>query len=427
MKILAIYRHYWPDATPYARILRLILEHLAARGHDVAVYTAQPSYNDIRQPRQPWRETLGGVQVRRIRLLPERKRFPLFRAVNFAYFLVRAAVHAMVGRRYDLVIANSHPPVAMGCVLRWIHKLKGTPYVVHCQDIHPESAMLAGKLRRGLVFRWLRRLDSAACRDAQKVVVLSQDMLESLATRGLPIDNVVTINNPPLPGEHAGRVQLPAEFEGEPGRVRLLFAGNLGHFQGLDRLIEAMRQLSDSVPAQLILMGEGAAKQALIEQAGELVGKQVVFVPHQPVETALAAIRASDYGIVSLLPDVYRYAFPSKSMMYLSAGCPLVAVIEPDSELARTVRDHDLGYVAANRSVEDLAEAIATAATERGRWTPSRRQEIAQFASRLYGRDRMLAAWDLIVPPAQSAATGGGRPEGGGTAVRQRHSCRVTR
>src|SRR5262245_42542257 len=102
MRILAIYRHYWPDSTPYARILRTLLEHLAATGHQTAVFTGQPSYNGVRHPRQPWRETLNSVEVERVFLLPERKSRRLARVLNWTYFLARAILHATVGRRYDL-------------------------------------------------------------------------------------------------------------------------------------------------------------------------------------------------------------------------------------------------------------------------------------------------------------------------------------
>ena len=52
MKICSIYRHYWPDTTPYARLLRPILESRVLAGdevedaavpeHDVGGLVAEP-------------------------------------------------------------------------------------------------------------------------------------------------------------------------------------------------------------------------------------------------------------------------------------------------------------------------------------------------------------------------------------------------
>ncbi|HEY3392510.1 MAG TPA: glycosyltransferase family 4 protein [Lacipirellulaceae bacterium] len=397
MRILAIYRHYWPDTPPYARILRSILEHLAAGDHETTVYAAQPSYNDIRQPPQPWRENVGGVEIRRIRLLPERKQRRLARAINAMYFSLRAVLHAVVGRRYDLVIANSQPPVLMGCALRLVCLLTGTPYIYHCQDLHPESALLAGDLKRGWLYRLLARCDSAACRRAQRVVVLSRDMADALEARGLPIRNVSIINNPPLEFDPAARPALPPPLDEPVDCARFLFAGNIGRFQGLERLVAAARLAAGRVPFQLIFMGEGVARRELVALAGDLLGRRIIFLPHQPLETAIAAMRVCDFGVVSLSANVYRFAYPSKSIMYLSAGCPLLALVEPESELAKTIERYGLGYVAASRSVAHIAETIVKAVAGRGKWVPERRLQIEQVCRELYDQKRMLAAWDGLI------------------------------
>jgi glycosyltransferase involved in cell wall biosynthesis len=397
MRILAIYRHYWPDAAPYARILRTIVEHCAAEGHETAVFTAQPTYNDVRHPRQPWREKLGGVEVRRIRLLPERKEWRVVRAINFLLFLTRAVLHAVFGRRYDLVIANSHPPVLMGCALRVIHAIRGTRYIYHCQDLHPESAALAGDLQYGRLYERLLRWDAKTCDKADRVVVLSRDMADEILARGLTLDNVSIINNPPLAADAIARPKLPPPLDDRIDTVRFLFAGNLGRFQGLERLVAAARLIAGRVPFQLIFMGEGSAKRELTALAGELLGSRIVFVPQQPLGTALAAMRVCDYGVVSLMPNVYRFAYPSKSMTYLSAGCPIVALVEQQSELAETIKNHQLGYVAPSRSVTEIAETLVKAVAEAPAWNVERRWRIENTCADLFGTKRMLAEWDRIL------------------------------
>jgi colanic acid biosynthesis glycosyl transferase WcaI len=397
MRILAIYRHYSPDTAPYARILGAIVEHLADLGHEASVFTAQPGYNDFRQPAQPRREVLRGVDVRRIRLLPEKKRWRMVRLLNFLYFLARAVWHASIGHRYDLVIANSHPPVLMGCALRFIRAFRGTPYIYHCQDLHPEAAALAGDLKRGWLYRRMLRWDTETCRRARRAVVLSQDMADSVAARGLPAENVCIINNPPLPIASCARPALSIPFNDESGAVRFLFAGNLGRFQGLERLVAAARLIAPRVNMQVIFMGEGSVKSELVAMAGDLLGRRIIFIRQQTVETALAAMEACDFGIVSLAANVYRFAYPSKSMMYLSAGCPIVALVERESELAQTIEHHGLGYVAPNRSVAGIAETMLKAVVQRAAWTIERRDQIAQTAESLFGHARMLHAWDQVI------------------------------
>ena len=66
MRILIIYRHFWPDSPPYASLLRSIAGRLVRDGHQVEIWTEQPGYKsaDTRK-RAPRREQLDGIRVER--------------------------------------------------------------------------------------------------------------------------------------------------------------------------------------------------------------------------------------------------------------------------------------------------------------------------------------------------------------------------
>ncbi len=395
MRVLIVYRHYWPDTTPYARLSRAIAERLAARGHRVTVLTGQPSYSDASKAKAPWREALGGVGVERVGLLPERKRWRLVRGVNFAWFLLRAVVHASLGRRYDLVIANSHPPIAIGVALRIIRRLKGTPFVLHLQDLHPEAQCVVGTLRPGWRQRLLLSIETANCRAASRLVTLSDDMRQTLLDRGLPGSLIRVANNSPLDTASDAEATAPKEITQAPGPT-MLFAGNLGRFQALPTLIDAMRLLPTSLGARLVLMGDGALRDTLRQRAAGLVGESVFFIDQQPVETAAAAMRAADLAIVSLAPGMTKVAYPSKAAMCLSQGCPLLAVVDADSELAHAVRGFGLGTVAEGDSAEQVAASMTQALVSRTPRVEGERGRIARVAASMFGREKMLAAWEEV-------------------------------
>ena len=158
------------------------------------VVAGQPAYNDIKHAKQPCREMLGGVEVRRMSLLPERKWLAPLRTLNFLLFLSRACFHAFINR-YDIILASSNPPVISGMALRLISRVTKTPFIYHCQDLHPECATLVGKLTNERLNRKLSQIDSKTCQHAARTVVLSKDMLQTIRDRGLNGDNVRIINN----------------------------------------------------------------------------------------------------------------------------------------------------------------------------------------------------------------------------------------
>lgn len=399
MRILAIYKHYWPDTTPYARILRSILERWAADGHDARVLSAQPGYNDIRQAEQPWRETLGGVQVTRLRIPREVKGSLPRRLASFLVFLGRAAWSACTGPRADVILVNVHPPFLMGLTCRLIKAVRKVPYIYHCQDLHPESGRAAGQLAGGLRYRVLRWLDTGNCRAAQRIVTLSPDMVQTLVERGLEPGKIVVINNFILDaGPAAADEPSPVSTMARSGRSDfvVLFAGNLGRYQALDRVLAAARLLADERGIRFLFMGEGAAKADLQRQAGDLVGRTVFFSPFQPLPVAVRAMEEADLALVSLGQGVHKVAFPSKTMMVLAAGCPVLAVIEPESSLARAVLAHGLGLTCGQDDPAGIAAAVRRARDERLEWR-RRRPEIAAWAQAEYGREQTLDRWSRLV------------------------------
>ena len=394
MRILAIYRHYWPDATPYARLLKAILEEQVREGHEVEVFCGQPGYNDVAVPRQPASTTLHGVTVRRAALLPERKHWRLVRLLNAGLFLLQAIVHAVLGQRPDLIVANTHPPVLIGLALRILRRLTGAEFILHAQDIHPEGALLAGDLRPTPLAALARLSDTKSCNAALRVVTLSEDMRETLLRRKTYRgENIVVLNNFAIE-RPASALGLATEVE-EDGKFRVLFAGNLGRFQALERIIDAVRLVSERVPLELTFLGAGGKREQLKRQAADL-GTRVRFVPYQSPERAVALMEQAHLAVVSLERGVFRIAYPSKTMTYLAAGCPLFAIVERESQLAAETLEHHLGYVPAATSPEAIAQSLELAWSDRRRWSPGERARLAVRGEALFGRTQALRAWSEL-------------------------------
>ncbi|MDP8978708.1 MAG: glycosyltransferase family 4 protein, partial [Actinomycetota bacterium] len=367
MNILLVHRHFWPDVPTYPLLLRLLGRHLRAEGHAVTVLSTQPSYNGAyRGPRPPGREWLDGVDVHRLALLPERGRARAARVLNAGLFVLTVTAHILVrGGRYDVVVVSTLPPVAMGAAVRVVTGMRGLGYVYHCLDIHPEAAVQGGLLPDGVRLRALRGIDRRTCDRARAVVVLSEDMRRTLLARGGAADNIHVINNPvaheaddPRPAEETGEPVPPGPCPDGADPLVVLFAGNLGRFQGLEHVVDAAGTLAHRADIRFVFLGAGRAREDLERRAGALVGRTVIFLDHRPVAEASRLMRRADLGIVSLRPGVIHVAFPSKTMQYLQAGCRVLAVVEPDSELARFVRRERVGRTVAPGDPAGIARAV---------------------------------------------------------------------
>lgn len=392
-RVLAVHRYYWPDTPPYASLLRRIVASWAATV-DVDVLTAQPSYKSESEPRQPRREVMDGAVVRRLRLRSEVGR-PVRRIVN-SLRMGWSIFWRSASGRYDTVMVSTMPPVVPGVAASLGCRISGARLFYHCMDLHPEVGRISGEFSHPLVYRVLLRLDSATCRQADTVIVLSKDMADAVRARpGCANARIEVVNNfalpsgsefvePPLPGTEC---------------VRLLFAGNVGRFQGLETVIEAMhrRAARGRNDVEFVVLGTGAALPDLQARAMEGPARgQVRFVPHQPVEVAKAAMRQSDIGLVALIPGIHRYVFPSKTMTYLEQGLPLLVVVEQSSALAETVATEGIGWSVAPGQPEAL-EAVLDRLAENRDTLKHVSARAESFADREFSADWILRRWEVLL------------------------------
>lgn len=394
MRVVLIHRYFWPDSAPYANILRLLAARLGDDGHDVQVLTCQPSYRSPGPQRAPGREPLGSrVMVRRWRVLPDR-RSTTAKMVNLVLFCARLLTMGFRLGKADVVMAASTPPVAVAWVGSWLARRSEARFVYHKQDIYPDVAVAAGLLRSAWLATLLRRVDARTERRADRVVVLSRDMAATVRDRGVEKDRIVTINNfDPWTcgGPAAEPPQGPTARAGGP--LRVAFAGTLGRFQNIETIIAAMVILRDDPTIAFHFFGDGPLRAPLERQVATRGLTNTRLYGYRPPQEVADFLRTqADLGIVSLLPGVIRAAYPSRTMSYLRQGCPVLALVDGNSELAEMLVGSGAGIQVEPVGADRLAETIQRLARKPGDLLAARSRAAALYHAR-FDVNQQLDRW----------------------------------
>ena len=399
LKIQFVHRFFWPDSAPVAAILRAICETLEDEGHELSVLTSQPCYKpELEIPAEPKKQEIGSIKIRRISL-PKEKRGARFRKLfNMMLFEFVAGLRVLFGPKKDVIVALSFPPVVNGCLFSWIAKLRGSDFYYHIMDIHPESSFYGGHMKDGLLYRIARGIDARTCRRAKRTIVLSKDMETTVRQRpGLEnLDNIRVIANFNIPDYGDDDLKVPEQYRKDPSKFRLTFAGNIGNFQAIPNLVEAAKLLADHEHIEWVFLGEGAMKKKAIELAGDCLDKTIRFFPHQSAAVADAIMQESDLGIVSLSAGIIRFANPCKTSSYLSLGCPLLLVVEPDSGLYQTTLQSGIGIVCPPDDPQQLADAVL-AASQNDEELEGMRTRSLEYAKNNLQRDVLLDKWRVLI------------------------------
>jgi len=338
----------------------------------------------------PGRERLGELDVRRLWVFRENRTSPAVRALNVGIYGVGLFAHIM-WRRPDVVSASTFPPVFAGWMASLACRLTGSRFIYHMQDIHPEvSQILGDQLGGNLLAGVLRWLDNQTLRRSSAIVVLSEDMADTLRARGLGALPITVINNFALDTFGAEEAP-PSELRKPKGQRRVIFAGNLGRFQNLPRLVEGIVQhLETEADLELLLLGDGSALSELKRRWG--AHPQVKFGPFLPIAQAKVLMAEADVGLVSLQKDIYKVAYPSKVLTYLALGLPILALVEPQSNLSQQLEREGLGCTPVDSSPEAIAATL-----EKLLKAPERRAATKRWYEANGARDKVLSHWEALI------------------------------
>lgn len=393
MKILLTHRYFAPDTPPYASMLDSIARGLSKAGHDVRVFSTLPSYKTGSGIAALKRETRDGLTIHRIRTLSENRGGAL-RALNALWYAL-ALFTEILRVRPDAVHAATFPPIIAGWVASLAARLIGARFVYHMQDVHPEVSLYSsGAMGRGLALKIARWADNATLRRASQIVVLSEDMKNTVLDRGgASADKIRIINNfLPEAGPATADVTAPSPSD---GALTIIFAGNIGGFQGLNAVIEAAHMTADLSDLHYWFVGDGSMQSRLIEQAGALKDQTIFFTPFQPHAVAQEMIRQADLALAALSPSIFRVSYPSKVLTYLALGAPILAIVEPESELSRMIEAEKIGFSASPGDAAGIAKAARLAWDKRDDLSAYGARGEALYADR-FSLARALDHWCAV-------------------------------
>ncbi len=328
-----------PEPTGVGIVSTVWARELQALGHRVRVVAAHPHYPEPRWGHsvRPYREVRSGIEVLRLPLYIGRAttRQRLMQEVSF---LAAQSAAAPFLRRPDVLVSvsPSFPALLPGIGYA---RTRRVPWVLWLHDLLPDGAMATGILNDGNVaIRAARRLELAAYREADRIVVLSTRFTENLLAKGVPQGKIELIYDP------ATRVPTRLAEPGSGPGLRLLSMGNIGFSQGLAPLVRAFEDPIAGAPprATLTITGTGvAAEDVRVEVRSERVAMPGL-VSDERLERELTG---ADIGLVTQQYDGGEFNIPSKLMNFMAYGLPVLAVVNPSGEVARLVREAGGGWV----------------------------------------------------------------------------------
>src|SRR2546421_1594776 len=188
-RLLVLNQYYWPGIEATAQLLTELCEALS-EDLDVKVVTGQLHGQET----QPHRSVRNGVEIVRVPSTSFERSKLFARASNYATYLTSALLRGLRGRRPDVVLCMTDPPIVANVALLVARRFRA-PLVVISQDVFPEIAVQLKRLENPVVMSLLRGLVGLYLRRAGRIGAIGGTMRRRLEEKGAPAERVHVIPN----------------------------------------------------------------------------------------------------------------------------------------------------------------------------------------------------------------------------------------
>jgi len=344
-------------------------EKMAEEGMEMELYCPTPtrgiSYEVRKKYKKIRKESMykGKLHVHRFPLYGEGK-VTILRA--FRYFF-QTFIHFFFGvfgkdaRKCNVLFISSTPPIqgAMGAIVKKFRKI---PLIYNLQDIFPDSLVNNGLAKKDS-FLWKvgRILENFTYKNADKIIVISEDFKKNIIAKGVPEEKIVVIYNWV---DQNAVIDISREknklfdiYGLDRSKFYVTYNGNIGMSQNMDMLLEVAESFLPIKEIQFVLVGNGAyldqVKNIIIRKELE----NVHLIPFQPYEDISHVFSLGDISLVISKPGTGSASVPSKTWSIMSASRAVLANFD-ENELKSIINDYKCGLFTKAGDIKAFKDAI---------------------------------------------------------------------
>lgn len=339
MRILILTQYFPPETgAPQNRLGDLALR-LKAKGVKVDVFTAMPNYPKMEvydgyKGKLFMRDEWQGLRVFRSWIYVSKKRGVIARLLNYFSFTFSSLFFGLFALgRYDYIVCES-PPLFTGISAYLLCKAKRAKLIFNVSDLWPESAEKLGIITNKSLLGIATKLEEFLYRKSVLIPVQTQGIRDNIKQR-FPNKNVYWLPN----GVDTGFWKPEAydtSWRSKNGYTQtdflVVYAGIIGHAQGLDVVLEAAAILKNNPSIKFILVGDGPEKARLDNLKATMQLSNVHFTGAVNKADMPYIIQAANAAVVPLKKlDLFLGAIPSKIFENLAFEKPLLLGVDGEA------------------------------------------------------------------------------------------------
>jgi glycosyltransferase involved in cell wall biosynthesis len=367
MRVLFLSDNFPPETNAPATRTYEHTRRWVRAGAKVTVVTTQPNFPAGKlfpgyRNRLFQREWMDGIEVIRVWTYITANEGFARRSLDYLSFMVTAFLTSLFLPRPDVIVSTS-PQFFTACAAYVLSIFKRRPFVFELRDLWPDSIIAVGAMRESAALRAMKRLEYFLYRKAARIVSVTNSFRTVLSGNGIPANKIAVVRNGAdlsafTPAPKAPELIARHKLE---GKFVAAYIGTIGMAHGLGTILEAAERMKSNPSIAFVLVGDGAERARLEQQASGLTN--VTFVGPVDKDTVLDYWRLADAALV-LLRDrpVFRHVLPSKMFEAMATERPIVLGVRGES--AELLERAQAGIAIPPESAEALEKALLDLAAD---------------------------------------------------------------
>lgn len=357
---LVISQVYVPDPASLGQHVADAAAEMARRGYRVIVYTSARGYDDPAKV-YPRRETLNGVDVRRLALSSFGKSSIAVRLLAQSLFVVQAVLRGLFTRNLCGILVSTSPPFC-GVAGVLISVWRRIPLKYWLMDLNPDQMIVMQRIApTSLQARIFDLFNRWTYRQAHDIVVLDRFMAERVQAKIDVASKIRVI--PPWP--HEDKLESMAHEEnpfrkehGLDGKFVVMYSGNHSPANPIATVLDAAARMQDDPRLVLMCIGGGSAKGEIDERiaAG---ARNIISLPYQPFEKIRFSLSAADVHIVSVGNEVVGIVHPCKVYGAMAVSRPILLLGPSPCHVSEIIEGNRIGWHISHGDVPGAVRALS--------------------------------------------------------------------